>query len=149
MGCSQAGTLVFGSRCEHSTLRRWQLTNLSILSCGWRSRSGLMSTPRSGLDILREHGISRKSFYELRKRARADGPSAVLEPRTRRPKSSPSALNDEVKAQAVAVRAALEASGLDHGPISVHDKMQSMGVDSGALNGLAGPDLPRSRCRSP
>lgn len=75
-----------------------------------------------------EHGISRKSFYELRKRARADGPSAVLEPRTRRPKSSPSALNDEVKAQAVAVRAALEASGLDHGPISVHDKMQSMGL---------------------
>ncbi|PWD42244.1 IS481 family transposase [Gordonia paraffinivorans] len=78
--------------------------------------------------MLREHGISRKSFYELRKRARADGPSAVLEPRTRRPKSSPSALNDEVKAQAVAVRAALEASGLDHGPISVHDKMQSMGL---------------------
>ena len=52
----------------------------------------------------------------------------MLEPRTRRPKSSPSALSDEVKAQAVAVRAALEASGLDHGPISVHDKMQSMGL---------------------
>ncbi|WP_396275666.1 integrase core domain-containing protein [Gordonia sp. AC31] len=76
-----------------------------------------------------EHGISRKSFYELRKRAREEGPSAVLEPRTRRPKSSPSALSDEVKAQAVAVRAALEASGLDHGPISVHDKMQSMGLE--------------------
>ena len=26
------------------------------------------------------------------------------------------------------VRAALEASGLDHGPISVHDKMQAMGL---------------------
>ncbi|MGW0455762.1 DDE-type integrase/transposase/recombinase [Gordonia sputi] len=75
-----------------------------------------------------EHGISRKSFYELRKRAKSEGPSAVLEPRSRRPKSSPSALSDEVKAQAVAVRAALEASGLDHGPISVHDKMQSMGL---------------------
>ena len=75
-----------------------------------------------------EQRISRKSFYELRKRAKAEGPSAVLEPRTRRPKSSPSALDDEVKAQAVAVRAALEASGLDHGPISVHDKMQSMGL---------------------
>ena len=36
-----------------------------------------------------EHGVSRKSFYELRKRAKADGPAAVLEPRTRRPKSSP------------------------------------------------------------
>jgi transposase InsO family protein len=76
-----------------------------------------------------EHGISRKSFYELRKRVRTDGPAAVLEPRSRRPRSSPSKLSDEVKAQAVAVRAALEASGLDHGPISVHDKMHAMGLD--------------------
>ena len=76
-----------------------------------------------------EHGISRKSFYELRKRTRVDGPAAVLEPRSRRPRSSPSKLTDEVKAQAVQVRAALEASGLDHGPISVHDKMHAMGLD--------------------
>ena len=76
-----------------------------------------------------EHGISRKSFYELRKRARTDGPAAVLEPKTRRPKSSPSKLSDEVRDQAVAVRAALESSGLDHGPISVHDKMHAMGLE--------------------
>lgn len=76
-----------------------------------------------------EHGISRKSFYELRKRAKTDGPAAVLEPRTRRPKSSPSKLSDGVKGQAVAVRAALEASGLDHGPLSVHAKMHAMGLE--------------------
>ncbi len=76
-----------------------------------------------------EHGISRKSFYELRKRARLHGPAAALQPRSRRPRSSPSTLTDQVKAQAVAVRAALEASGLDHGPISVHDKMRAMGLD--------------------
>src|SRR5690349_19779560 len=76
-----------------------------------------------------EHGISRKSFYELRKRTREEGPAAVLEPRSRRPRSSPSKLAEEVKAQAVAVRAALEASGLDHGPISVHDKMHAMGLE--------------------
>ena len=35
---------------------------------------------------------------------------------------------DAVEAQAIGVRAALEQSGLDHGPISVHDKMRSMGV---------------------
>jgi putative transposase len=75
-----------------------------------------------------EHGISRNSFYELRKRGKAEGPAAVLEPRSRRPRSSPSTLTDEVKAQAVQVRAAMEASGLDHGPISVHDKMHSMGL---------------------
>jgi putative transposase len=75
-----------------------------------------------------EHGISRKSFYELRKRALTDGPAAVLEPRSRRPRSSPSTLTDQVKEQAVGVRAALEASGLDHGPISVHEKMRAMGL---------------------
>ncbi|GEL21147.1 hypothetical protein PSU4_01010 [Pseudonocardia sulfidoxydans NBRC 16205] len=75
-----------------------------------------------------EHAISRRSFYELRKPARDEGPAAVLEPRSRRLRSSPSKLTEQVKAQAVAVRAALEASGLDHGPISVHDKMRAMGL---------------------
>ncbi|NMM17170.1 MAG: transposase family protein [Cellulomonas sp.] len=75
-----------------------------------------------------EHGVSRKSFYELRKRGELQGPAAVLEPRSRRPKSSPSRLTEEVKSQAIRVRAALEASGLDHGPISVHDKMRTMGL---------------------
>ena len=76
-----------------------------------------------------EHGISGKSFYELRKRALVEGPAAVLEPKSRRPRSSPSKLTEEVKVQAVGVRAALEASGLDHGPISVHEKMRAMGLD--------------------
>ena len=75
-----------------------------------------------------EHAISRKSFYELRRRAVVDGPTAVLEPRSRRPRSSPSRLSEQVKEQALQVRAALEASGLDHGPISVHDKMHAMGL---------------------
>jgi transposase InsO family protein len=76
-----------------------------------------------------EHGISRQSFYKLRERAKLDGPAAVLQPRSRRPRSSPSTLTDEARTQAVRVRAALEASGLDHGPISVHDKMRAMGLD--------------------
>ena len=75
-----------------------------------------------------EHGISRKSFYELRRRAGLEGPAAVLEPRSRRPRSSPSRPTDEVRSQAIGVRAALEASGLDHGPISVHEKMHTMGL---------------------
>lgn len=75
-----------------------------------------------------EHGISRKWFYELRKRALVDGPASVLEPGSRRPKSSPATLTEQVKVQAVQVRTALEASGLDHGPISVHEKMTAMGL---------------------
>lgn len=87
------------------------------------------NAPRGAVSTFcAEHGISRKSFYALRKRVETEGPAAVLEPRTRRPKSSPSKLGEEEKAQAVAVRAALEASGLDHGPISVHEKMRTMGL---------------------
>ena len=45
------------------------------------------------------------------------------------------------------VRAALEASGLDHGPISVHDKMRAMGLDPVPSDRVAGADLPRGRRR--
>jgi len=75
-----------------------------------------------------EHAISRKTFYAIRKRALEEGQAAALEPRSRRPKSSPSTITDDVKQQAVAVRTALESSGLDHGPISVHDKMVAIGM---------------------
>lgn len=73
-----------------------------------------------------EHGITRKTFYALRAWVVSDGPAAVLEPRSRRPATSPKRIGDNVKQQALEVRAALERSGLDHGPISVHDKMNSM-----------------------
>jgi putative transposase len=76
-----------------------------------------------------EHGISRETFYAIRKRAATDGPAAALEPRSRRPRVSPSKLTDEVARQAIGVRAALEQSGLDHGPISVHEKMRSLRME--------------------
>lgn len=75
-----------------------------------------------------EHGISRKTFYAIRRRALEEGEAAALEPRTRRPRLSPNRMSDEVKAHAVAVRSALERSGLDHGPISVHEKMRALGM---------------------
>jgi putative transposase len=75
-----------------------------------------------------EHAISRKTFYAIRHRALEEGQAAALEPRSRRPKSSPTAISDDAKGQAIAVRAALEASGMDHGPISVHDKMVALGM---------------------
>jgi transposase InsO family protein len=77
-----------------------------------------------------EHQISRKTFYAIRARTRTDGAAAALEPRSRRSHYSPTQLTEEVKAQALAVRAVLESCGLDHGPISVHDKMHAMGLES-------------------
>ena len=76
-----------------------------------------------------EHDLSRKTFYAIRARARAEGQAAALEPRSRRPASSPTRISEDIKAHAVGVRAALESSGLDHGPVSVHDKMLALGMD--------------------
>ena len=82
-----------------------------------------------------EQEISRKTFYALRARARAEGQAAVLEPRSRRPRTSPTRLSEATADQAVAVRASLELSGLDHGPVSVHDKMVSMGLEAPSVAG--------------
>ena len=84
-----------------------------------------------------EHGISRKTFYKILQRAKAEGPAAALEPMSRRPRSSPSRLDDRVKTSALAVRAALEASGLDYGPVSVFDKMKAMGIAPPSVASLA------------
>ncbi|CAM2927784.1 Transposase and inactivated derivatives [Actinomyces slackii] len=100
--------------------------------------------PRGAVASLgAEHAISRNTFYKLRRRAEQMGQAAVLEPLSRRPQTSPTALGQEVKDQAVSVRAALAASGLDHGPVSVHDKMRQMGLDN-RVPGSAGPPVPGS-----
>lgn len=84
-----------------------------------------------------EHGITRKSFYAIRARARAEGQAAALEPRSRRPKTSPTRLSEDLKQETLKVRAALESSGLDHGPISVHDKMVSLKMHAPSPASLA------------
>ena len=89
-----------------------------------------------------EHSISRKTFYEIRHRTITDGPAAALEPRSRRPTAVPSSIADEVKQRAIAVRAALEQSGLDHGPISVHEKMKALAMTPVPSTASLGPDLP-------
>ena len=73
-----------------------------------------------------EHGVSRKTFYAIRKRALLEGQAAELEPCSRRPAVRPNWISTDVKTAAVGVRAVLEQSGLDHGPISVHEKMRSL-----------------------
>lgn len=84
-----------------------------------------------------EHGISRKTFYAIRKRAVTEGQAAALEPRSRRPHNSPTRISEDVKQQAVDVRAALEASGLDYGPISVFEKMKTLGMNPPSEASLA------------
>lgn len=89
-----------------------------------------------------EHGLSRKTFYAVLARAREEGQVAALERRSRRPKTSLTAIGKDVKQQVVGVRAALESSGLDHGPISVHEKMIALGMRS-CRNASGTPSSPR------
>ena len=56
---------------------------------------------------------------------------------SRRPRASPTRSSDDVKQQAIGVCAALESSGRDHGPIGVHDKMRSLGMDAPSVASLA------------
>ena len=84
-----------------------------------------------------EHEITRKTFYAIRARTRDEGQAAALEPRSRRPTTSPTKFTEDLKQETLKVRAALESSGLDHGPISVHDKMVSLGLQSPSPASLA------------
>ncbi|WP_454859157.1 DDE-type integrase/transposase/recombinase [Promicromonospora soli] len=74
-----------------------------------------------------EHGISRQVFAKIRKRARDEGQIAAAAPKSRAPRSSPARTDRAVIAQALAVRSSLSGSGLDHGPLSVADRMRRAG----------------------
>jgi transposase InsO family protein len=65
-----------------------------------------------------ESGISRRHLQRLLARYREGGLGA-LEPRSRRPKSTPMATSAEVRARVVALRVQLIADGLDAGPVTI------------------------------
>jgi putative transposase len=97
-----------------------------------------LDAPRGSVTTFcAEHQISRKTFYVILARARTEGQAAALEPRSRRPRTSPTRIDATTKEQALGVRAALESSGLDYGPISVHDKMLALGLDAPSVASLA------------
>ncbi|MGK0722008.1 integrase core domain-containing protein [Leucobacter sp. W1478] len=97
-----------------------------------------LGAPRGSVTTFcTEHGISRKSFYLLRARAQTEGQAAALEPRSRRPHHHPTRITDVVQRDALGVRAALESSGLDCGPISVHDRMKHLAMEAPSVASLA------------
>lgn len=87
--------------------------------------------------FCRSNQISRSWFYELRARARADGPLSVVKPRPRRPLTSPSKICDDVEEIALQVRADLLKDGWDGGPISVHHAMVEAGLPAPSRSSLA------------
>lgn len=84
-----------------------------------------------------EHSISRKTFYVLRARALAEGEAAVLAPKSRRPRTSRPESMTRPPGRPSTCEKALEASGLDHGPISVFERMRQMGLSAPSVAALA------------
>lgn len=64
------------------------------------------------------HGVSRQHLQRLLRRYRDDGMEAV-EPRSRRPLTSPGRTPGEVRERVVALRVELVAAGLDAGPVTI------------------------------
>ncbi len=81
----------------------------------------------SAADAAARFGISRQWATTLARRWRAGGDDAV-DPRSRRPHSSPARTSDGVRTRIVQVRAELRAAGLDFGPHSVHARMERDGA---------------------
>ena len=65
-----------------------------------------------------EYGISRGHLHRLLRRYRGGGLEAV-EPRSRRPHTSPQGTSDAVRSRIVALRIELTAGGLDAGPATI------------------------------
>src|SRR5690349_18530062 len=69
-------------------------------------------------EVARAYGVARSWIYTLLARYRAEG-EAAFEPRSRRPKSSPSAIAEATVALITGLRKELAGQGLDAGPDTI------------------------------
>ena len=102
-----------------------------------------------------EYGFSRRHLHRLLVRYR-DGGLEALEPRSRRPKSTPIATPVEVRGRVIELRAQLVADGLDAGPVTIAWHLEREGLQALSTStirrilgraGLVTPE-PRKRPRS-
>jgi transposase InsO family protein len=99
-----------------------------------------------------EHGYSRRHLHRLLARYREGGLDA-LEPRSRRPKSTPIATSEEVRGRVIELRQQLTADGLDAGPHTIGWHLEREGYRPPApatisrILGKAGLIVPEPRKR--
>jgi transposase InsO family protein len=106
-------------------------------------------------EVAARYGVHRAWVYKLKARYEAEG-DAALEPRSRRPKTSPTALDPDLVDLIVRIRKQLADAGLDAGPETIgwhlahhHGHQVSRATISRTLtrHGLVTPD-PKKRPRS-
>jgi transposase InsO family protein len=102
-----------------------------------------------------EYGISRRHLHRLLARYREGGMDA-LEPRSRRPKTTPIATPETVRQRVIELRGQLTADGLDAGPVTIGWQLEREGLPALSTStirrilhaaGLITPE-PRKRPRS-
>jgi transposase InsO family protein len=102
-----------------------------------------------------QYGFSRRHLHRLVARYRVGGLEAV-DPRSRRPKTTPIATSEEVRQRVLELRAQLSADGLDAGPVTIAWHLEREGLKAPAAAtisriltqaGLINPQ-PRKRPRS-
>ena len=84
-----------------------------------------------------EHGVSRAWFYKVRKLARQGGPVAATQPGRPVPKTHPNKTPLAVEELAVRARKELHDEGWDCGPITVHDRLVTLGLPAPSPSTLA------------
>ena len=77
--------------------------------------------------ICRELGISRQTYYKLRRRFAEDGVDGLM-PRSRRPHHSPRQLSAAEEGAVVAAFKWLQDEGWDYGAISIHARLTAQAV---------------------
>jgi transposase len=80
--------------------------------------TAVVTEGRSQGEAARAYGVSQGWVSRLVARCRAEGPAA-FEPRSRRPKTSPSAISDATAELIVRLRKDLAGQGLDAGPDTI------------------------------
>jgi transposase len=78
-------------------------------------------------DAAVEYGLSRRHLHRLLARYRRGGLDA-LEPRSRRPNTTPIAASEEVRARVIELRRQLGADGLDGGPVTIAWHLEREGL---------------------
>src|SRR5215213_6122481 len=80
--------------------------------------TALFADHQSPAEVAARYRVHRAWVYKLKARYEAEG-EAALEPRSRRPKTSPTALAPEVVDLIVRIRTQLSNAGLDAGPETI------------------------------
>ncbi len=115
----------------------------------------IASGESSVTDAAAEYGFSRRHLHRLLARYR-DGGLQALEPRSRRPKTTPIATPEQVRQRVVQLRQHLTANGLDGGPVTIAWHLEQDGLPAPSTStirrilhqeGLITPQ-PRKRPRS-